>query len=168
LANKVQPLFGEVLKTFGTEGELLIKLSETALKDEKIKEPLFIMFDGLWVPFFIKLIEYRGRKSKIIFENMESEELAEELLGKKIFYHETDETTSAESEFSDLIGFVVKDKNLGEIGVVTEIFDIPGNPCLGVKTPKSEVMIPLNGKLKAEPLKNTIITEIPEGLLDLF
>jgi len=166
LATEVQSLFGEVLKTFGTDGELLIKLNENILKEDKIEEPVFIKFDGLWVPFYFKLFEFRGRKAKIIFENMETEQLAEELLGKKIYT--TTKTENTAKELSLLIGFTVHDLKLGDLGKVTDFFEFPGNPCIEVEIQNGKIMIPLNIELEIVPSKKLIKTSIPEGLIDIY
>jgi 16S rRNA processing protein RimM len=164
LATEVQCLFGEVLKTFGTVGELIVKIDEPS--PEKIKEPVFICIDGLWVPFYFKLFELRGKKAKIIFENMESEALAEELIGKKIFSHRKPSFVP-DSKRSDLTGFTVIDSQLGNLGQVSDVFEFPGNPCIELTISGKQVMIPLNGIIKLEHRKKLIHTSIPEGLLDL-
>jgi 16S rRNA processing protein RimM len=157
-------LFGEVLKTFGTEGEIIVRVGESV--PENIKEPVFIRIDGLWVPFYFKLFEMRGKKAKIIFENMETEELAKELVGKKIFSQPDDSGESA-SKLSDLKGFTVIDANFGNLGEVFDVFEYPGNPCLVIIFNDKQVLIPLNGIKKTEFRKKIIHTTIPEGLLDL-
>jgi 16S rRNA processing protein RimM len=158
-------LFGEVLKTFGTDGELIVKISESV--PENIKEPVFIHIDGLWVPFYFKLFEMRGKKAKIVFENMESEELAEELVGKKIFSQPKNLSGEFVTELSGLEGFTVIDSNLGNLGQVCAVFEYPGNPCIEITVNGKQVLIPLNGIKKLESRKKLIHTTIPEGLLEL-
>jgi 16S rRNA processing protein RimM len=157
-------LVGEVLKIFGAGGELIAKISESVF--ESYEEPVFIRIDGLWVPFYFKLFEPHGKKVKIIFENMESKELAEELVGKKMFSQPEILCESA-TEPSSLMGFNVFDSKLGNLGQVKEVFDYPGNPCIGVIINEKQVLIPLNGIEKLELRKKLIHTTIPEGLLYL-
>jgi 16S rRNA processing protein RimM len=157
-------LVGEVLKVFGTGGELIAKISESV--PENLKEPVFIRIDGLWVPFYFKLFEPHGKRMKIIFENMESEEFAKELVGKKIFSQPEISHESA-SDLSGLKGFTVIDSKLGNMGQVDEVFDYPGNPCIAITVDEKQVMIPLNGIKKLEYRKKLILTTIPEGLLEL-
>jgi 16S rRNA processing protein RimM len=165
LATEVQYLFGEVLKTFGTDGELLIKISDPV--PVNMKEPVFIRIDELWVPFYFKLFELRGKKAKVIFENMESEALSEELLGKKIFLKPEISPVPA-SKLSDLTGFTVIDSLHGNLGQVSDVFNFPGNPCIEITMAlNKKAMIPLNGILKLEYRKRLIHTTIPEGLLEL-
>ena len=161
-------LFGEVLKTFGTDGELLVKLSKN-VADENIEGPVFVEIDGLRVPFYFKLFERRGQRAKAIFENMESETLADELVGKKILMP-TGSVSDDEvvSELQELVGFSVKDKQHGILGTVIQVFEFPGNPCIEVDTPKDALIIPLNGVRKFDYHKKLIYTEIPEGLVELY
>jgi 16S rRNA processing protein RimM len=99
-------------------------------------------------------------------ENMESEEHAAELVGKKIFSRPEvfDETVS---EVSRLTGFTVVDSNLGHLGQVNEVFEYPGNPCIRITINDKQIMIPLNGIKKLDHRKRLIHTTIPDGLLDL-
>jgi 16S rRNA processing protein RimM len=157
-------LIGEVLKIFGVKGELIVKISESA--PENIKEPVFICIDGLWVPFYFKLFEPKGKKAKIIFDNMESEELAGELVGKKIF-SQPENVIESGSDLSELKGFTVIDAKFGNLGQVNEVFEYPGNPCIEVTVNEKQIMIPLNGIKKLEYRKKLIYTTIPEGLLEL-
>ncbi|MDR0726302.1 MAG: hypothetical protein LBF59_09910 [Prevotellaceae bacterium] len=157
-------LVGEVLKIFGAGGELIAKINEPVF--ENCGEPVFIRIDGLWVPFYFKLFEPHGKRVKIIFENMESKELAEELVGKKMFSQPEILHESA-SEPSSLMRFTVIDSKLGNLGQVEEVFDYPGNPCVGIVINGKQVLIPLNGIEKLELRKKLIYTTIPEGLLEL-
>jgi 16S rRNA processing protein RimM len=112
------------------------------------------------------LFESKGRKAKIIFENMESEEFAEELVGKKIFSRPEIPLDSG-SELSGLTGFKVIDSRLGNMGQVNKVFEYPGNPCIEITVNEKQVMIPLNGIEKLDCREKLIYTAIPDGLLDL-
>jgi 16S rRNA processing protein RimM len=157
-------LVGEVLKVFGTGGELIANIRESV--SEESKEPIFIRIDGLWVPFFFKLFELQGRRVKIIFENMESEELAGELVGKKM-YSQPETVLESAVGLSALTGFTVVDTALGTLGQVEEFFDYPGNPCIEVTVNEKQILIPINGVNKLDYRRKIIHTTIPEGLLEL-
>ena len=49
-----------VLKSNGTEGEVLVGFRDMDPEDLNLKEPVFIEFDGLPVPFFIESFNRRG------------------------------------------------------------------------------------------------------------
>ncbi|MDR0660483.1 MAG: ribosome maturation factor RimM [Prevotellaceae bacterium] len=163
---------GDVLKTFGTNGELIVKIREdipqTILKN---REPVFIYMDGLSVPFYMKAVEPKGvNKLVVVFEDMETETLATELIGKQVYMVSKKSDIQPNGEFDVLIGFVAIDERHGELGMVKEIMDIPGNPCLVVNKQEQEVIIPLNEDLiiSIDTQKQQIHLDIPDGLLDLF
>lgn len=49
-----------VLKSNGTEGEILIGFREISPEDLNQKEPVFITFDGLPVPFLLNLSQEKA------------------------------------------------------------------------------------------------------------
>ena len=50
----------QVLKSNGTDGELVMSFREIAPEDINLQEPVFIIFDGLPVPFYIESFTRRG------------------------------------------------------------------------------------------------------------
>lgn len=163
---------GDILKTFGAHGEVIVKVREdipsTILRN---KEPIFIYIDGLSVPFYMKFAEPKGTsKLVVIFEDMETEALATELVGKSIFLTSEKAPVEMDSEFNALVGFAAIDKKHGSLGVVTGVMDIPGNPCLVAEQDGRELIIPLNEELivKIDSQKQQIYLNVPDGLLELY
>lgn len=75
-----------VLKSNGTEGEILIGFREISPEDLNQKEPVFITFDGLPVPFFIESFSRKGTNRALAhLTGVKNLEDAEELVGKDIF-----------------------------------------------------------------------------------
>ena len=167
-----QRLVGDVRKTFGANGELIVKLREdipTAILQNK--EPVFIYIDGLPVPFYMKSAEPKGTaKLLVVFEDMETEALATELVGKPIYIASKETAIESRSELDVLVGFTAIDDSHGELGLVKEVMDIPGNPCLVLDRNGLEVIVPLNQDLisKIDPKKKQIHLTLPDGLLDLY
>ena len=50
----------QVLKSNGTDGELVMGFRDIAPEDINLEEPVFIVFDGLPVPFYIESFAKRG------------------------------------------------------------------------------------------------------------
>ena len=163
--------FANVHKTFGANGELIIKLFPEAPEEINLSEPIFITIDGYAVPFFFKSFETRGNNRVIVvFDDMESMPLAEELVGKIIFSRQS-AVSSKQSAVGgwQLVDYVVNDEEAGEIGVVSEFMDIPKNPCLSVTNGSNKIIIPCQGDfiVKINHQKKTIATRLPEGLINL-
>ncbi len=162
---------GKILKSNGVDGGLLAGFRDIDIEDIDIKEPVFIYFDGLPVPFFIQSIAKKGTDKAIIFLNdVNSLEDAEELVGMGLFMDESlFEDAEDESLFPDVIGWMVEDSESEIVGVVSDFLDIPANPCLELNTKNGAVIIPLHEDfiLEIDPEKRKLKMEIPSGLLNL-
>jgi 16S rRNA processing protein RimM len=159
--------FGNVQKTFGAQGELIVRL-QAETESINIKKPVFVVIDGLPVPFYFKSFEPRGnRRAQVVFDDMESQKLAEELVGKTLWLPGAEKTPAAPS--FDLTGYAVHDRQHGALGVVSGFLDIPGNPCLQVAYNNRELIIPFHEAIvvQTDVKKRMLETLLPEGLLDL-
>ena len=185
----------QVLKSNGTDGELVMGFREIAPEDINLNEPVFIVFDGLPVPFFIESFTKRGNtKALVRLTDIRSMEDVEEIAGKAVYVEEDSlpEMSLEEDGYAALVGWMVlapempdqvghdgNDNghdddviagltgNLYEIGEITDFVDIPNNPCIEVETKNGAVMIPLHEDLilSVDPENLEIIMQIPAGLL---
>ena len=168
----------QVLKSNGTDGELVMGFREIAPEDINLNEPVFIIFDGLPVPFYIESFAKRGNtKALVRLTDICSMEDVEEIAGKPV-YIEADnlpEMSLEEDGYAVLVGWMVltpenaddMDSDLYEVGEITDFIDIPKNPCIEVETENGAIMIPLHEDfiLSLDPEYQEIIMQIPAGLL---
>jgi len=161
-----------VLKSYGTEGEILVGFRDIGPEDLNLEEPVFIYFDGLPVPFFIESFQTRGSSRALMrITGIKNLEDAEEIAGCDVFakpsaindYQDEDDGLSAE----DLVGWELLDENGTKLGKVTGYEPIPGNPCLYVETSSGTAMVPLHEDLIVDIDEETlrISLRIPEGLI---
>ncbi|MCR4844207.1 MAG: PRC-barrel domain-containing protein [Bacteroidales bacterium] len=154
----------QVLKSNGTDGELLISFFDVAPEDIDLQEPVFIEFDGLPVPFYFESFTQRGTGRALVrLTGVRSLKDADELSGASIYadYFE-------EEDDEDLIGFTVQDPDGTLIGTVTDYEDIPGNTCLWVKRPDgAEVLLPFHEDLVVGLSSSVLTLRIPDGILDM-
>ena len=155
----------QVLKSNGTEGELLISFFDVAPEDIDLQEPVYIEFDGLPVPFYFESFTQRGTNRALVrLTGVRSLKDADELAGKAIladYFEEEDENS--------LTGWTVVDESIGIVGVVSDYEEIPGNTCIWVKRPDGqEVLLPLHEDLIqwVDQASRQISLTIPEGLLE--
>ncbi len=167
----------QVLKSNGTDGELVLGFREIAPEDINLQEPVFIIFDGLPVPFYIESFTKRGNtKALVRLTDICSQEDVEEIAGKAVYVEDESlpEMSLEEDGFAALVGWTlltpeipdlvegdeetvgndVEDAslpaltgNLYEVGEITDFIDIPNNPCIEVETENGAVMIPLHEDL---------------------
>ncbi len=167
----------QVLKSNGTDGELVMGFREIAPEDINLNEPVFIVFDGLPVPFFIESFTKRGNSKALVrLTDICSMEDVEEIAGKAVYIEEDSlpEMSLEEDGYAALVGWMVltpgipdqvgndendgnggndgndgndEDVDLYEVGEITDFIDIPNNPCIEVETENGAVMIPLHEDL---------------------
>jgi len=148
----------KILKSNGTDGGILIGVRDIAVDQIDLKEPVFIYFDELPVPFFIQDIRQRGTSKAIVHLNdVTTFEDAEEIVGREIFIDAEFEEEQEEA----FVGWTVLNRG-EEYGVVTGVEPIPGNLCIYV----GDTLIPLHEDLiiSADPEERVLDLEIPEGL----
>ena len=167
----------QVLKSNGTDGELVLGFREIAPEDINLQEPVFIVFDGLPVPFFIESFTRRGNtKALVRLTGIRSQEDVEEITGKAVYIEDDSlaELSLEDDGFAALVGWVLLapvgipdqvgddegmagedegmvgedgEMELCEVGEITDFIDIPNNPCIEVETENGAVMIPLHEDL---------------------
>ena len=165
----------QVLKSNGTDGELVLGFREIAPEDINLKEPVFIVFDGLPVPFYIESFTKRGNtKALVRLTGIGSMEDVEEITGKAVYIEEDQlpEMSLEDDGYAALVGWMLltpaeDEEALIEVGEITDFLDIPKNPCIEVETENGAVMIPLHEDfiLSVDPEYQEIIMQIPAGLL---
>ena len=173
-------LIARILKSNGTDGEVLMTFLGMDPEEINLKEPVFVEFDGLPVPFFFESFTRRGNNRALVhLTGVRSLADADELAGRDVFLE-----TSDEEDEEDIIGWTVLDAKGTVVGTVRDYEDIPGNLCIWVERdstdkpwnddmpqahdkPGNDVLLPLHDDLILEvnPETKTIMLEIPDGLL---
>lgn len=154
----------QVLKSNGTDGELLISFFDVYPEDIDLQEPVFINFDGLPVPFFFESFTPRGTNRALVrLTGVHNLKDADELAGSAVYadYFE-------EEDGEDLTGWsVINAAGGAKIGPIVGYEDIPGNLCVYVDTAQGQVLLPLHEDLVVamDHDKREITLTIPEGLL---
>jgi 16S rRNA processing protein RimM len=156
----------QVLKSNGTDGELLISFFGIAPEDIDLQEPVFITFDGLPVPFYFESFQPRGtRRALVRLTGVRSLKDADELAGSAVYADYFEE----EGE-EDFTGWQVRTPEGVAVGSVTGHEDIPGNLCLWVERPDGrQVLLPFHEELvvSIDESSRTLGLQLPDGILDL-
>lgn len=197
-------IIGKILKSNGTDGGLLVSFSYdpedfVGLPAEagggaenggrECGGPVYIVFDGLEVPFFILSCEPKGNRYIVHLNDVLNLRDAEEMVGREILADIEEES----GETQDFTGWKVFDCSAAatfnhsaaplEIGTVTGDEPIPGNYCIYVKTSglngsgtrgafaagndaPHEILIPLHPDfiVSADPSARELLLNLPSGL----
>jgi len=167
-------LLGEILKTHGIEGHLVLKFSFITEDELTEGEPVFIEIDGIPVPFFISYFRFLSGDSAIVgLDEVDSAGYASEFVNCRVLIQET----AHDGRFRDidegsenLSGFLVIDENFGEAGILAEIIEYPENPVMRIEKDGKEILIPFHENIVKNINYGKRVIEIsaPEGLFDLY
>lgn len=170
---------GMFTKTHGVKGELSALLSVPYMLFDE--HSMFICdIDGIFVPFYIESIRSKGSQGALIKpEDVNNEEKAKLFVGKDIYilkaslmeYEQRHPQEAEQGAYADdLIGYEVRDINLGLLGTITDIEDSTANLLFIVHTPEDKTLyIPVAEPFikSINPQTGTIETTLPEGLVNL-
>lgn len=166
-------LIGVVARTHGNRGEVIVN-PETDFPEERFHEGAHLMArskDGsLTTMEVVKMRMHQGRPV-ILFNGIASMNDAELLAGTELRVEESElDELLEEGEFyeRDLIGCAVVTESGDHIGEVSKVEGQRGAMRLVVRSPRSEVLIPLADEICTVDLAARRITvRPPEGLLEL-
>ncbi|NJL76406.1 MAG: 16S rRNA processing protein RimM [Saprospiraceae bacterium] len=166
---------GHTQKPHALTGELKVFVEEAYLEDFLQAPMVFLDLKGQKLPFFVEQV--RGEGAMIVaFEDINSREDAEKISKKELFIRQQDLIPDTERqlpvkdlEYSDYIGFQIQDTQLGAVGVIEDIAELPQQEMAVVQYKEKEILIPLNQTWIVEVLEQQriVLMDLPEGLLDL-
>ncbi len=165
-------LVGTVFKLHGYKGDVNIYNEVDVPFDFNTLDYFLIEQNSELIPFFIDRV--RPTKPNVIlvkFEDVDSEEEAKKILKRKIFlpkefFSETDDNDISKKQ---LIGFLVIDIKMGELGKITFINSKTAQQLIYVHKDGNEFCFPWHEKFvkNIDAKKGIMEVEIPKEFLDL-
>ncbi|MDV7187746.1 ribosome maturation factor RimM [Lutibacter sp. TH_r2] len=164
---------GKIVRKHSFRGELVAKLDTDEPELYKNLESVFVELNNNLVPFFMeKTLLQKGNQLRIQFEDVSSEEEAEELLGAGLYLplEFLPKLKGNKFYFHEIIGFDIEDVNFGYIGEIVGVNDSSAQPLFEINSNGKEVFIPMIDDFIKEVnrSKKTITVEAPEGLINLY
>jgi 16S rRNA processing protein RimM len=164
---------GVLGKPHGVKGHLILKLHSLSFDDIQEMELVFILIDGLPVPFFIEEFSERSSETILIkFDTISSESEARKFSDMTVCIEKNNNASPANINFpaETLKGYSVADKNYGAIGTFDSVLNIESNPVLRILQGKNEILIPLQEEfiVSIDDSKKEILVDCPSGLLSLY
>lgn len=162
---------GEIVKTHGLKGEVILHLDVDEPEAYRNLESVFLEQSGKLVPFFISSCQIQGETARLKFEDINSVDEAKEVVGDSAFLP-VDFLPDLGDEgyyFHELIGYsVVIEKS--RVGEVTEIYDQERNPMFGYKHGEHEILVPFQDQFvtKVDKKSKEIHITLPEGYLEIY
>jgi 16S rRNA processing protein RimM len=165
---------GKVTKSLGFKGEVVIFIDADEPENYHDLDSVFIELGGNLIPFFTEYIGARNKNNQITikFQDIDTVEQSSQLQGSNL-YLPLDLLPPLDGNkfyFHEVEGFIVIDKEKGEIGVIGQILDYPGNPLFEINQGNRQLLIPVRDEFiqKVDKKNRTIYLDSPEGLIDIY
>jgi len=164
---------GKIAKKFSFKGEVLAYLDTDEPELYENLESVFVECNNHLVPFFIESSSlHKNDFLRIRFEDMNSEEDADAIMGNAIYLPLSmlPKLEGNKFYFHEVIGFEVDDKRLGIVGVIQSINDSSAQPLFEVLKGDTEILIPMIDKflVKIDRKNKKVIMDLPEGLIEMY
>jgi 16S rRNA processing protein RimM len=167
-------LLGFVVKPHGLKGEVVIHLDVDAPENYNKLESVFISKNEgkMLIPFFIEKISISQQKAHIKFEDVDSLEQANELVGNEVYLPLNFLPPLADTQFyfHEIIEFQVVDEEKGALGIVKDVYQLPHQDLVGMIYQEKEVLIPINDHTikKVDREGKMLHVLLPDGLLEVY
>lgn len=160
---------GEIVKSHGVKGEVSLRLDIEISESELIDlESVFVVTDGIPIPFFIEYFKKHNNRFIVKFEDYNTIDKIEEFIHCKLLIDSVKiPEYDSELKLPDLIRFLVV-SNDNKIGVITDYSDVNGNLLFNIENEKEEFLIPANVDFitDVDVDKQIVYMNLPEGILD--
>ncbi|MEG1037667.1 MAG: hypothetical protein RSE22_04820 [Mucinivorans sp.] len=159
---------GLVSRLYGKSGELVIKLLDNFPTQV---ERLWIVSDEIATPLFLtSFVEQGAAKAVVVFEDFETEGLACQLIGHKLYAEHAENDQEEEGEWDFVLGYSFTDLTSKRKGRVSDVYPSEMNPLIGVELEgqSDEVLVPIALPLieKIERRSRRITMRLVDGFFD--
>ena len=164
---------GKIAKKFSFKGEVLLYLDTDEPELYEDLESVLVEINKNLIPFFIENSSlHKNDFLRVKFEEVDSEEEADSIMGCEIFLPLTmlPKLEGNKFYFHEVIGFEIEDKRLGVFGKIVSINDSTAQPLFEVLKGNVELLIPMIDHFLVEiDRKNKkVIMDLPEGLVEMY
>jgi 16S rRNA processing protein RimM len=161
---------GNIIKTHGLKGDVVASIDSDNPEYYNDLESVFLLKNTL-IPFFISDISIQGNKAKIRFEDYDSIEKSNELIGLEIYLPLSmlPEIQDVGFYYHDLIGCEAFD-NGKAIGIIKEIFQPSHQFLASIEHAGEEILVPITDEIVADVnlSEKRVDFNLPDGLLEIY
>lgn len=164
---------GRLVATFGLQGELVLKHSlgkRTSLKG--ITAIFLENRKNSFIPYFVEKAKAKDHDQVYVkLEGINTKEAAQKITQTNVYLAEADFKAQVSKDAAvSMLGFVVEDESLGEIGIIDEVIEMPLQILAKVIYREKEMLLPINEATLVEVMQKEkrVKLRLPEGLIDIY
>lgn len=164
---------GYIVRTHGVKGQVVAFFDVDYPEDYEELESVFLQISGKLVPFFIHALDIQPNGRIILkFEEVDSITEAEKLKNVALYLplDQLPELAEDQFYFHEVIGYTVVDEQLGQLGTIREIYEMPYQDLMAMDYQGAEVLIPVQDELiiRADKTAQKLYVNLPAGLVDIY
>jgi 16S rRNA processing protein RimM len=163
---------GKIGRPHGLRGELKVGIDEMYFQDVIQQDSLLIAVGNQYIPHFVEAWRSGGNLVKL--EEIDDKESAQMLQQRDIYLPAhlltiPTEDIPDDNPFEQYLGYLITDTEIGPIGKIQEIIDLPEHYLAEVSYKGKSIMIPMHTDLIEEvhEQEQVLLMDLPEGLLEL-
>ena len=162
---------GYFARPHGIKGELSLITDYNLFEDEDDAYVICEM-DGILVPFFVESFRYKSNAVILVkLEDVDSEITAKKFVNQDVFYpvSRLKETAPDDSGWKHFAGYLLEDKEQGELGVITLVDETTMNTLFAVDYHGKELLVPVADELveSIDHERRKVVLCLPEGLISI-
>ena len=159
---------GKLTRLHGIKGAVLMHTDSGPGPDRKRVKVIFLKINGEPTPFFVSEIKKSGKNLIMSFDTIKTTEDATKLTGKEVWLEP--KFLLKQKAAIDFTGYRLMDANKGDLGLIQEIIDMPGQRMFALRVNNTEVLLPFNHELieKTDHKTKTVFYRAPDGLIDIY
>ncbi|WP_372473905.1 ribosome maturation factor RimM [Capnocytophaga sp. ARDL2] len=164
---------GKIAKKFSFKGEVLVYLDTDEPESYTELESMFVEINGHLVPFFVeKSCIHKERFLRVLFEDIASEEDADELIGREVYLplNMLPKLEGNKFYYHEVVGFKAIDQEKGAFGTIEKISDNGVQALFEISYNEATILVPLIDEfiVKVDRENQEILFNTPPGLIDLY
>ena len=164
---------GHIAKVHGLHGEVLLVLDVDFPEDYEGLAHVFVENGNRLVPFILEhMVTQPNNRFLAKFEEFDHIDQVKPMVGSALYLPSTALPKLKDDQyyFHDLVGFMMVDEDLGELGQVKVIYDMETQDLIGMEYKDREILIPIKDGIiqKVDKVEKKVFCRLPEGLLDIY
>ena len=164
---------GFIAKAHGIKGEVKVVFDVTDIYEYEDLESVYLLEKGKLTPFFVEFLRIQSDSQALVkFKQVIDRNQAEALKGVRL-YLPLDQLPELDEHgffYHDIIGYTIQDENLGTLGTIQRVMEMPAQDLLVMLYKGHEILIPLSTDVVLYPdkEKKLMFTRLPDGLIDVY
>nr|WP_298006127.1 ribosome maturation factor RimM [uncultured Flavobacterium sp.] len=164
---------GKIARKFSFKGEVLVYLDTDEPEMYTELESMFVDINGHLIPFFIeKASLHKDKFLRTHFEDVDSEEAADDIVGKDVYLPLTmlPELDGNKFYYHEVEGFTAIDQRLGDFGIIQKISDNGLQALFEIEKDGATILVPVIDEfiIEVNRKNKSILFNTPAGLIDLY